>query len=277
MGNRSVSGFGIGLRPIHYGDFFNNPSDVDFVEIISENFMLDGGRAHAILAEVAEIVPVIPHGVSLSIGSSDDIDWDYLNRLKRLVRAINPPWVSDHLCWSRHHDLYMHNLLPVPQTPDVAVFISEKARIIQDYLEVPLLLENVSSYVTYTDSTMTEWDFLSEIVSTANCYILLDINNVVVSGYNHGFNPIDYITALPRDRVKQHHLAGYRVKDNFILDSHDNAVSDPVWELYRESIQFFDSIPVVLERDDSIPPWNELIHELTLAKKIYANATTPIN
>ncbi len=268
----SLKGFGVGLRPCHYADFLSNQPKVDFVEIISENYMVTGGRSIETLQEIAKRNPVIPHGVSLSVGSSDQLDWDYLTRLKKLVDTLNPPWFSDHLCWSRHQGHYMHNLLPLPYTHEVAKFVAEKARIIQDFMERPLILENVSSYIEYTDSVMTEWEFLTEVVTQADCGLLLDINNIYVSAVNHTFDPMDYILGIPANRVRQHHIAGHKNKGTFLLDTHDHNVPDPVWDLYRQSIPIFGEVPLILERDDDIPTLDELLIELNIARQIF-NAT----
>jgi uncharacterized protein (UPF0276 family) len=265
--------FGVGLRPCHYTDFLESSPKVDFVEIISENYMLPGGKSKDTVMAIRERYTVIPHGVSLSIGSSDSIDWDYLSALKKLVDRLDPPWFSDHMCWSRHQGHYMHNLLPLPYTLPIATFIAEKVRIIQDFMERPLILENVSSYVEYSDSVMTEWEFLSEIVTQSGCGLLLDINNVYVSAINHSFDPMAYLHGIPSDYVKQHHIAGHKDKGSFLLDTHDHNVPDPVWDLYRQSIPLFGPTPVILERDDDIPTLAELVRELDIARQIY-NETT---
>jgi len=271
-----VRGFGVGLRPCHYSDFLTSQPEVDFVEIISENYMVSGGNSVETLKEISTRNPVIPHGVSLSVGSSDAIDWEYLGRLKKLVDQLDPPWFSDHLCWSRHKGHYMHNLLPLPYTSDIARFVAAKTKIIQDYMERPMLLENVSSYIEYTESTMTEWEFISEVVNQADCGLLLDINNIYVSAINHNFDPMDYIREVPAERVRQHHIAGHKNKGSFLLDTHDHNVPDPVWDLYRQSIPLFGSVPLILERDDDIPTLTELLDELAIARHIFYDVTAPI-
>lgn len=260
--------FGIGLRHCHFSDFIEGDPNVDFLEVISENYLLDGGKAQDSLFQIAEKYPIIPHGVSLSVGSTDPLDTEYLTRLKVLFNQLSPPWFSDHLCWTRHSAHYMHNLLPLPYTKETAAFVAEKAKMVQGTLGIPLILENVSSYIEFKDSTMTEWEFLSEVVERADCGILLDVNNIFVSARNHNFDPIDYLDGIDPARVKQFHVAGHRDKGDFILDTHDEPVVDAVWQLFEIAVDRFPGVPVVLERDDNIPSVNELVAELDIARSI---------
>jgi len=266
-------GFGIGLRPPHYHDLLETSPQVDWLELISENFMLEGGRSLAMLDQFKERYRLIPHGVSLSIGASDPLDWDYLRRLKKLLQSINAPWFSDHLCWSQMGGAHMHNLLPLVYTEDVAAFVADKIRVVQDFMERPFLVENVSSYVEFKDSKMTEWEFLVQVVERADCGILLDINNVYVSARNHEFDPVTYLTHIPPERVIQYHIAGHDDRGIYILDSHDHPVRDDVWALYAKAIPMFGEVSLMLERDEDIPPLPELLAELDDARSIHAQVT----
>jgi uncharacterized protein (UPF0276 family) len=269
-------GFGAGLRPVHFSDFLETKPQVDWLEVISENFMVDGGRPFYFLDQIRELYSMVPHGVSLSIGSADPLDWDYLNRLKALVKRLDPPWFSDHLCWTGVHGKNLHNLMPLPYTSEVADYIGERARIIQEFMEIPFLLENVSSYMEFKESTMTEWDFLTRIVEKADCGILLDINNVYVSSFNHQFDPMTFLKGIPADRVIQYHIAGHNDKGHYILDTHDHEVRDEVWALYQQAAPMFGDVSLMLERDDDIPPLEEMLKELDYAKAIQTNLAAKI-
>ncbi len=268
-------GFGIGLRPKHFKDFLDHSPAIDWLEIISENFMFDGSRALYFLDQIRERYRVVPHGVSLSIGSSDDLDWDYLERLKNLVARVNPPWFSDHLCWSQHKGAHMHNLLPLPYTPKVADYVAGRIRMVQDFIGKPFIIENVSSYVEFTGSTMPEWEFLTRVAEKADCGILLDVNNVFVSASNHHFDAHTYFNAVPPERVIQYHVAGHRDKGTFLFDSHDQTIRDEVWSLYRDVIPRFGEVSLLIERDDHIPPLADLVDELNIARQIYENIVSP--
>ncbi|RAP33568.1 hypothetical protein DID80_07975 [Candidatus Marinamargulisbacteria bacterium SCGC AAA071-K20] len=263
-------GFGLGLRPIHFQDFIDNKPKVDWLEIISENFMIDGGRSLHHLDYFIDHYPIIPHGVSLSIGSVDPLDFNYLKKLKALIDKIDPPWFSDHICWTKIHGKNLHNLMPLPYTTDTINYVSEKIKIVQDYMERPFIFENVSSYVEFSGSQMPEWDFVSHVSEKADCGILLDINNIFVSGFNHDFDPKTYINNVPKDRVLQFHIAGHKDKGTYILDSHDHEIRDEVWDLYSWAAPQFGEVSVLLERDDDIPPLPDLLDELIKAKQTYA-------
>ncbi len=269
-------GFGLGLRPSHYSDLLEESPKVDWLEIISENFMMEGGRALYYLDQFRERYRMVPHGVSLSIGSADPLDWDYLKKLKKVVQRLDPPWFSDHLCWSKYNSFNLHNLMPLPYTPDVVAYVADRARIIQDFMEKPFLLENVSSYVEFKDSVMTEWQFISDIAEKADIGILLDINNIFVSSFNHTFNPMDFVNGVPAERVVQFHIAGHTDKGTYILDTHDHTIRDEVWELYMKAVPRFQNASVMIERDDKIPPLNELLAELSYAKQLWQRALTEI-
>ena len=264
---------GVGLRVPHYRYIFEHEPDVDFFEIISENFMVDGGPPLENLERVLDRYPVVQHGVSLSIASAEPLDFDYLKRLKALARRTGTPWVSDHLCWSQAGGRHYHDLLPVPYTSEIASFIAEKARIVQDFLELPFALENLSSYVSFAASEMPEWAFYREVVEQAGAHMLLDVNNIYVSSVNHGFEPLDYLADLPWERVLQLHLAGHSEQaDGSLLDTHDKPVKDVVWELYREvcarSVRAgVGLIPTLLEWDDDHLPFPETHAEALLARQ----------
>lgn len=268
-------GVGIGLRVPHYPAIFETRPEVDFFEIISENFMVDGGPPLRNLDRILARYPVVQHGVSLSIASAEPLDFAYLARLKTLTRRTRTPWVSDHLCWTKAHTHQFHDLLPVPYTPDTARFIAEKARIVQDYLELPFALENLSSYVGFRDSTLTEWAFYREVVERADCYMMLDVNNVFVSSVNHGFDPMTYLRAMPYERVLQVHVAGHSVQaDGTILDTHDHPVRPEVWDLYAYVHARTGGVSTLLEWDDHFLSFEETLAEALRAKS-YQHLTVP--
>lgn len=256
-------GIGLGLRIPHYREILSTRPKVDWFEIISENFMVDGGRPLSYLDRFLERYRIVQHGVSLSIGSTDPLDFEYLRKLKRLVKKTRTPWVSDHLCWCKHSAHQMHNLLPLPYTRVSAGLVARKARIVQDFLEVPFLLENLSSYVTFRSDEMPEWEFLTSVVDKADCGILLDVNNIYVSAKNHGFDPMDYVNAVPPERVVQMHLAGHTDMGGYLLDTHDHPVRREVWRLFQRACERVGSVSVMLERDDRIPPFR-IVHREAL-------------
>lgn len=261
-------GFGLGLRTDHYSHILDTSPPVDWFEIISENYFVKGGKPLYFLDQIRERYPLAMHGVSLSIGSTDPLNWDYLKELKNLTRRVNPVWVSDHLCWTGVNGLNMHDLLPLPYTEETIQHVVSRVKEVQDYLGQAILLENVSSYVTFISSEMTEWEFLKTIAIEADCKILLDINNIYVSAFNHGFDALDYIKGVPKERVQQFHLAGHSNYGDHIVDTHDAPVIDPVWDLYREALKQFGPVATMIERDDNIPPFEELYAELLQAKNI---------
>jgi uncharacterized protein (UPF0276 family) len=259
-------GFGLGLRPPHYQDFLAQSAPVDFVEVISENFMIAGGRPLKILDEVRERVPVAMHGVSMSIGSADGLRPDYLIRLKALADRVRPLWVSDHLCWTGVEGFNSHDLLPLPYTEEALERVCANVLHAQDVLERPLLLENPSSYLVFADDEMSEWAFLAETCRRTGCFLLLDVNNIYVSGTNHGFDPQAYIAGIPADRVRQVHLAGHSAGRGLLIDTHDQPVPDPVWRLYEAAMQRLGPVATMIERDDNIPPFADLLAELNIAR-----------
>ncbi|CAN5320175.1 DUF692 domain-containing protein [soil metagenome] len=265
-------GYGIGLRAKHYQDILNTKPSIDWFEIISEDYLIAGGKPLDFLYRIRANYPMVMHGVSLSIGSSDELDLNYLKKLKTLAEQLEPAWISDHLCWTGLNGINMHDLLPLPHTEEAIQHIVDRIKAVQDYLGRQILLENVSSYVTYKDSTIPEWEFLTHIVERADCFILLDINNIYVNSYNHGFEPQKYINAIPKNRVVQFHLAGHENAGEHIIDTHDDKIIDPVWDLYAYAIQHFGQVSTLIERDDKIPSLTELLGELKQAREIGSHA-----
>lgn len=264
-------GFGLGLRIPHFQNFLDEDIPVDFLEIISENFMVAGGRPLYVLDQVRERWPIAMHGVSMSIGSADGVRTDYLTELKRLADRIGPLWVSDHLSWSRVGGANSHDLLPLPFTEEALDVVCTNVRQVQNVLERPLVLENPSTYLTFASDQMTEWAFLTELTARTGCFLLLDVNNIYVSGTNNGFDPLDYLAGIPADRVRQIHLAGHSAGRDRLIDTHDTPVADPVWTLFREAYHRFAPVATMIERDDNIPPLSELLDELDIAKRISAS------
>lgn len=261
-------GLGIGLRPPHYKHILQHEPEVDWFEIISENYMDSRGRPRQVLQQIAERYPIVMHGVSMSIGSSDPLNFDYLQKLKSLADFCRANWVSDHLCWTGIAGRNSHDLLPVPLTDESLAHVVDRIRIVQDILERPLVLENPSSYVTFTCSTMPEWEFLSRMCEEADCGLLLDVNNVYVSSINHDFDPVEYLESIPHDRVVQMHLAGHTNMGTYCIDTHDGPVIDPVWDLYRRASHLTGGVSTLLEWDASIPPF-PVVHAEVLKAKVH--------
>lgn len=260
--------FGLGLRSQHYHDFLEKPQPVDWLEVISDNYMVDGGKPLAMLDSIRADYPMVMHGVSMSIGSLKGVDPEYLRKLKRLEQRIQPMWISDHLCWTGVHGRNLHDLLPLPFSEEALQVVTRNVEQVQDFLQRPLVLENVSSYVEFKESEMTEWDFLAEITKRTGCKLLLDINNIYVSAFNHGFSATEFIRGIPKQSVMQFHLAGHQNNGDHIIDTHDHPVCQDVWRLYREALGHFGFIPTMIERDDNIPELSELLDELNYARDI---------
>ena len=269
----SKASFGLGLRTAHYSAFLEQPQPVDWLEIISDNYLVPGGKPLATLDALRESYPMVMHGVALSIGSAQGPDPKYLQRLAALAKRVQPAWISDHLCWGGVHGQQLHDLLPLPYTDEALRCVVNNIRQVQDVLGRRMLIENVSSYVEFNASRMSEWQFVRAVCEEADCDLLLDINNIHVSAVNHGFDANDYLAHLPAGRVKQIHLAGHTDHGDHLVDTHDHPVADPVWELYRQALQRFGSVPTMIERDDHIPPLPELIAELNIARRIAAETT----
>lgn len=261
-------GFGLGLRTEHYDTILAEKPPIDWFEIITENYLVPGGKPHYYLNKIREHYPMVMHGVSLSIGSIDPLNWDYLKQVKALAHSLEPHWISDHLCWTGIHNQNMHDLLPLPYTEETIHHVAQRISQVQDFLGRQILIENVSSYVTYQQSTLTEWEFLKEISVRADCHILLDINNIYVSAINHHFHPHDYLNAMPIDRVYQFHLAGHCNTGDHIIDTHDNDVIQAVWDLYTTALRRFGPVSTMIERDDNIPPLATLLVELNHARHL---------
>ncbi len=264
-------GVGIGLRVPHYRHILEKKPVVDWFEIISENYMVDSGRPLTVLDQILDQYRVVQHGVSMYFGSAEPFSREHMRRIKDLVRRTRTPWLSDHLCWGSVDGTYTHDLLPMPYTFEAARRTAEKIREAQDFLEIPIAVENVSSYAEFHISQMTEWEFLNEVVEQADCGILLDVNNIYVSSQNHNFDPKDYIEAVPADRVAQIHIAGHSKFEKYILDTHDHPVLDPVWALYARAIERCGPTATLLEWDDSIPTFDE-VHAEALKANRYLNS-----
>lgn len=268
----ALEGFGLGLRPQHFPDILGQDpaatNGVDWFEIISENFVGVGGPPLSNMMAVRERFPIVMHGVSMSIGSVDPLNMDYLLGLKTLADLIEPELISDHLCWTGVHGLNMHDLLPLPMTEVSINHVAGRVRQVQDVLGRQLMLENASTYVTFTEDEMTEWEFLSEIANRADCAILLDVNNIYVSAFNHGFSADDYLSGVPKDRVRQIHLAGHEHNGDHIIDTHDEPVPKDVLDLYAKAIDRLGPVPTMIERDANIPPFADLVRELQGVRRI---------
>ncbi len=266
-------GFGLGLRPDYYEEILTQKPDLDWFEILTENYLVPGGKPLYYLDQIRAHYPIVMHGVSLSLGSSDPLDRDYLQQLKNLASRVEPVWISDHLCWTGVNGVNAHDLLPIPYTRQAVNHIVSRIHQVQEFLGRPILIENVSSYLTYKQSEMTEWEFILEIVNKADCYILLDVNNVYVSSINHQFDPLDYIFAMPPERVAQIHLAGHSNHGHYIIDTHDAPVIQPVWDLYGATLKRLGAVSTMIERDDNMPPLVDLLAEIKHARKIAESVT----
>lgn len=279
MKNSSIPnlGIGIGLRPVHYEDIFRLEPDIDWFEIISENFMIEGGKPLENLEKILAKYPIVQHGVSLGIGGADPLDFDYLKKLKALTKVTKTPWLSDHLCWGHLPGAHYHDLLPLPYTKEVVNYVAERARIVQDYLEIPFALENLSSYVAFQDDEMPEWEFYSAVVEKADIYMMLDVNNIYVSSRNHGFDPMKYAQNIPYERVLQIHLAGHTDYGDYVLDTHDNYVRDEVWELYAEIYPKTGGVSTLLEWDDNFLSFQDTWTEALKAKKLQQSLSVKNN
>jgi uncharacterized protein (UPF0276 family) len=266
-----LDGFGLGLRTEHYEDALASHR-VDWFEIISENYMVGGGKPLYYLDRIRERYPLVMHGVSMSIGGVDPLDRDYLRRLRALERRVRPHWISDHLCWTGVNGVNLHDLMPLPYTGEALQHVARRVRDVQDCLGRRLVLENVSSYVSFRSSEMTEWSFLNELTRLTDCELLLDVNNVYVSSINHGFDALEYLRGIPVDRVRQIHLAGHTSSGRYLIDTHDQPVSEPVWRLYGAAVERFGRIATMIERDDNIPAFDVLAAELERARSIREQA-----
>jgi uncharacterized protein (UPF0276 family) len=266
-------GFGLGLRKEHYNAIIDTKPAVDWFEILTENYLVPGGKPLYFLDQICEQYPVVMHGVSMSLGSHDPLDMDYLKQVKALAKRTNAKWVSDHMCFTGVDGINAHDLLPLPYTDEAIKHVSQKIAQAQDYLGMQILVENASTYITYKQSDMTEWNFTKSVAEESDSLILLDINNIFVSAYNHGFDPLDYLDGIPSERVQQHHLAGHSQYDGYIIDTHDHDIVQGVWDLYAEAIKRYGEVSVMIERDDNIPELPELMAELQMARDVFSSVT----
>lgn len=266
-------GVGVGLRVPHYSHIFSKWPEVSFFEVISENFMSRGGKPRYHLDQALERYPVVQHGVSLSIGGPEELDWDYLKQLKQLVKRTKTPWLSDHFCWCGASGAHLHDLLPLPYTDQAVKRLVARARAVQDFLEIPFALENTSSYMAYTSSTMSEWEFVSRVVEEADIGLMFDVNNVYVSAYNHGFDPYEFVRGVPHERIVQIHLAGHTHMGKRIIDTHSGPVISAVRDLYRETIQLTGPVSTLVEWDDDIPEFPVLLQEAASIQALRATAS----
>jgi uncharacterized protein (UPF0276 family) len=263
-------GHGVGLRPTHYARVLEGTARADWFEAISENFMIRGGRPLAVLQRARAAGPIVLHGVSLSLGSADPLNEGYLHELRALAARFDPAWVSDHLCWGSFGGHYAHDLLPLPYTEEALEHVAARVRRVQDVLGRQILIENVSSYLAFSHSVMPEWEFLGGVAEAADCGILLDVNNVYVSATNHGFSGEAYLAGLPPARIAQIHLAGHTNAGTHLLDTHDAHVIPAVWELYRRAILRFGRVSTLVEWDDHVPPFEDLVAEAERARAVEA-------
>lgn len=274
-------GFGLGLRKEHYHAILDAPDqqalNIDWFEIVTENYLVEGGKPLYYLDQICERYPVVMHGVSMSIGSTEALNMDYLKQVKQLAQRTNAHWISDHLCFTGLDGINSHDLLPLPYTDETIQFVANKIKQAQDFLGRRMLIENVSSYITYKQSGMTEWEFVTAIAEESDSLMLLDINNIFVSAFNHGFNALEYLDGVPAERVQQHHLAGHTQYDDYIIDTHDHDVVDGVWELYAEAVKRYDNVSTMIERDDNIPELPEVLKELQMARDIYSATLASLN
>lgn len=268
--DRPYLGFGLGLRTKHYQDILQTLPELDWFEVITENYIIPGGRPLDFLYRIREHYPMVMHGVSMSIGSTDELDWTYLKLVKNLADKLDVPWFSDHLCWTGMNGKNMHDLLPLPYTDEAIKHVADRIKQVMDFIQRPMIIENLSSYVTYKSSVMNEWDFYNAVVEEADCGMLLDINNIYVSSFNHEFDPLEYLNSVPIERVYQFHLAGHSHHGGIIIDTHDHPVITEVWDLYEHAVRRFGHVSTMIERDDNIPPLADVIDELNHARRIAA-------
>jgi uncharacterized protein (UPF0276 family) len=263
-------GFGLGLRPVYYKDLLEIRPNVDWLEIITENYLVPGGRPVAMLERIRADYPIVMHGVSMSLASTDPLDFDYLKALKKLADRIEPRWISDHLCWTGVHGVNMHDLLPVPYTFEALQHVVDRISRVQDFLGRRIAIENASTYVTFHESEMDEWTFVREMAERADCWLLVDVNNIYVSAFNHGFDERQFVDSIPAERVVQLHLAGHSDAATHKIDTHDQPICADVWKLYEQVCRQFGEVSTMIERDDNFPPFHELVAELERARSVYA-------
>ena len=266
--NQAIQGCGIGLRLDHFNEIDEQKPDIPWFEILSDNYLIEGTPQRDYLYKIREDYPITFHGVGMSIGSTEALNTDFMNSLKKLNNELQPQWLSDHLCWTSAHGVVSHDLIPLPYTSAVVEHIVDRINQIQDFLGQQMVIENVSSYLQFKDTEMSEWEFINEVVKRSDCRLLLDVNNIYVSSQNHGFNAEDYLYAMPADRIAEIHLAGYEDKGTHLLDTHSRAVTDPVWDLYTKAVEHFGDVPVLIEWDNDIPPLQRVMQEAAKAESI---------
>lgn len=269
-------GFGLGLRTAHYADFLAQPQPLDWLEIVSDNYLVPGGKPLQMLDRIRERQPMVMHGVAMSLGAVHGLDTDYLRQLAALAQRVQPLWISDHLCFTGVGGQQLHDLLPLPYTEEALRVVVRNIRCAQDVLGRRLVLENVSSYIEYKASTLDEATFLRHVCEEADCLLLLDVNNVHVSAFNHGFDALAYLQALPQGRVQQIHLAGHTDHGDHLVDTHDHPVAQAVWQLYRHALRLFGPVATMIERDDHIPALTELLSEVDMARRIAAEVAAEV-
>jgi uncharacterized protein (UPF0276 family) len=270
MEERARLGYGLGLRPVYYDEILATRPPIDWFEIISENYMIPGGRPLAMLERFRADYPIVMHGVSMSLASTDPLDLDYLRQLNALAERIEPAWISDHLAWTGVHGVNLHDLLPIPFTKEALDHVVERISRVQDFLKRRLVVENASTYVAFQESEMDEWTFVAEMARRADCLLLLDVNNVFVSGFNHGFDARLFVDSIPVERVAQFHMAGHTNNETHRIDTHDQPICEEVWSLYECARRRFGDVAVMIERDDNFPPLAELLGELSRMREIDA-------
>ena len=263
-----IKGVGIGLRSPHYQDILTHQPAVPWFEVLSDNYLSPGGMPLYYLEQIRHNYPVTLHGVGMSLGSTDPLNLDYLLRLKRLAQRIEPAYISDHLAWISINGYYLNELLPLPYTEQVMEHLAQRILQVQEFLGRQILIENPSLYLSFTDSTMPEWEFIQGLLEQADCYLLLDLNNVYVSATNQGFDPFDYLSALPTNRVKEIHLAGYEEREDYLFDTHGHPVHNPVWQLYQGALERFGAVPTLIEWDTDIPDFEVLMAEASKAQQL---------
>ncbi len=268
----SLQGVGVGLRACHYQDILTHFPPVSWFEVLSDNYLNTEGLPLYYLEKIRQNYPVTLHGVGMSIGSTDPLNFDYLGKLKQLASWIEPDYISDHLAWISVGSYYLNELLPLPYTEAVLNHVTERIKQVQDYLGTQILIENPASYLTFANSNLSEEEFIKALVKSADCYILLDVNNLYVNASNHGFDPLAYLDMIPKNRVKQIHLAGYEKRDDYLFDTHGHQVHPPVWQLYQKALKRFGSIPTLIEWDTDIPAWEVLITEARKAEQLIVNS-----
>lgn len=266
--HKNIKGCGIGLRLEHFDAIEKKQPDMPWFEVLSDNYLLEGTSQRDYLYEFRKNYPVTFHGVGLSIGSTEPLNMDYLQRLKKLKDEVQPAWISDHLCWTSAHGVVTHDLIPLPYTESVVKHIVDRINQVQDFMGEQLVIENVSSYLQFKSTDMSEWDFINEVTRQSDCRLLLDVNNIYVSAQNHKFDADEYLFAMPAERVAEMHLAGYEDRGTHLLDTHSRPITPPVWDLFKKAVQHVGDVPVLIEWDNDIPSLETVIEEANKADAI---------